>query len=62
MSITGNILLYKSEPKVRRVVIEDTKGNLAKQDAPDGTNRAPTHISTPIEKGRYITSLMSRAA
>ena len=39
-SISGNILLYKSEPKVRRVAIEAAAAAKEKGDPPQETNRA----------------------
>ena len=56
-SISGNILLYKSEPKVRRVAIEAEAKGLEKRDTPQETNRASAaaaaRVSPTTEKGTH---------
>ena len=60
---SGNILLYKSEPKVRRVAAieaaevaekKEEGGGLAKRDTPQETNRASSaaSLATTTQKGK----------
>ena len=69
-SISGNILLYKSEPKVRRVATEEAAatesgGGIEKRDTPQETNRAAAAAAARVspattEKGaRQFTSPIS---
>ena len=73
-SISGNILLYKSEPKVRRVATEaaaaaaaaatESGGGIEKRDTPQETNRASAAAArvspATTEKGaRQFTSPIS---
>ena len=72
-SISGNILLYKSEPKVRRVATEaeaaaaaatESGGGIEKRDTPQETNRASAAAArvspATMEKGaRQFTSPIS---